>query len=123
MQCLSEKIKTLFRHSLNFYPGDELDPAEHRDKRSLVVGKEESWTSKICKKAAIIIKVSSWQFYNQQEEVLDQKSLRVIDRFVFNNLAVDNVGRKADNKHTRSIIFPFFLLVSKTDKPLGDDTF
>ena len=56
-------------------------------------------------------------------------------RFVF---AVDNEGQTAaraiigpvllwlliaDNKHTGSMIFPFFLLASKTDKPLGDDTF
>ena len=71
----------------------------------------------------LIITVSSWRFYNQQEEVLNQKSLRVIDRFIFNNLAVGNAGQIADNKHTGSMIFPFFLLVSKTDKPLGDDTF
>ena len=37
--------------------------------------------------------------------------------------AVDNAGQTADNKHTGSMIFPFFLLASKTDKPLGDDTF
>ena len=47
-----------------------------------------------------------------------------MDRFVFNYLAVDNAGQTAaDNKHTGSMIFPFFLLASKTDKPLGDDTF
>ena len=46
-----------------------------------------------------------------------------MDRFVFKNLAVDNAGQTADNKHTGSMIFPFFLLVSKTDKPLGDDIF
>ena len=68
--------------------------------------------------------LSSWWFYNQQEEVLNQKSLRVIDRFVFNNLAAaDNAGQLAGNKHTSSMIFPFFLLASKPDKPLGDDTF
>ena len=54
-------------------------------------------------------------------------------RFVF---AVDNEGQTAaraiigpvllwlliaDNKHTGSMIFPFFLLASKTDKPLGDN--
>ena len=71
----------------------------------------------------LIITVSLWRFYNQQEEVLNQKLLRDIDRFIFNNLAVDNTGQIADNKHTDSMIFPFFLLVSKTDKPLGDDTF
>ena len=60
-------------------------------------------------------------FYNQQEEVLNQKSLTVIDRFVFNNLAVDNAGNKI--ARTGSMIFTFFLLVSKTDKPLVDDTF
>ena len=72
-----------------------------------------------------IIKVSSWRFYNWQEEVLNQKSPKVIDRFAFNYLAVDNVGQTAHNKHIGSMIFPFFLLASKTDvdKPLGDDTF
>ena len=70
-----------------------------------------------------IIKVSSWRFYNRQEEVLNQKSPKVIDRFVFNYLAVDNAGQTADNKHTGSMIFPFFLLASRTDKPLGDNTF
>ena len=44
-------------------------------------------------------------------------------RFVFNCLAVDNAGQTADNKHTGNMIFPFFLLASKTDKQLGDDTF
>ena len=39
-----------------------------------------------------------------------------------NYLAVDN-AQTADNKHTGSMIFPFFLRASKTDKPLGDDTF
>ena len=44
-----------------------------------------------------IIKVSSWRFYNQQEKVLNQKSPKVIDRFVFNYLAVDKAGQTADN--------------------------
>ena len=44
-------------------------------------------------------------------------------RFVFNYLAVDEAGQTADNKHTGSMIFPFFLLTSNTDKSLGDDTF
>ena len=57
------------------------------------------------------------------ENVLNQKSPKVVDRFVFNYLAVDNAGQTADNKHTGSMIFPFFLLTSKTDKPLVDDTF
>ena len=70
-----------------------------------------------------IIKVSFWRFYNRQEEVLDQKSLKVIDHFVFNYLAVENAGQTSDNKHTGSMIFGFFLQASKTDKPLGDNTF
>ena len=68
----------------------------------------------------LLIKVSSWRFDYRQEEVLNQKSPKVMARFVF---AVDNEGQTADNKHTGSMIFPFFLLASKTDKPLGDDTF
>ena len=74
-----------------------------------------------------IIKVSSWRFYNRQEEVLDQESpkvnWKVIDCFVFNYLANDNAGETADSKHTGSTIFRFFLLESKTDKLLGDNTF
>ena len=46
-----------------------------------------------------------------------------MDRFVFNYLAVDNAGQTADNKHTGSMIFPFFLPGSIADKTLADDTF
>ena len=46
-----------------------------------------------------------------------------MDRFVFNYLAFDNAGQTADNKHTGSMIFPFFLLGSRADKTLADDTF
>ena len=60
---------------------------------------------------------------NRQEEFLNQKLLKVIDRFVLNYLAVDNAGQTADKKHTGGMIFPFFPLASKTDKPLGDYTF
>ena len=79
----------------------------------LVAGKEEL----NFKALQEVINSSSWWFYNQQEEVVNQKSLTVINCFVFDNLAVDNAGQKADNKHTGSMIFPSFLLVSKTDKP------
>ena len=84
-------------------------------RKTLVAGKEELNFEDLQEGRIFIIKVSSWRFYNQQEEVLNQKSL--------NDLAVDNEGQTADNKHTGGMNFPFFLLVSKTDKPLGDDTF
>ena len=73
----------------------------------------------------LVLRQSSENRSNRQEhvQVLNQKSPKVIDRFVFNYLAVDNADQTADNKHTGSMIFPFFLLASKTDKPLGDDTF
>ena len=87
-------------------------------RKTLVAGKEELNFEDLQEGRIFIIKV-----YNQQEEVLNQKSLRVIDWFFFNDLAVDNEGQTADNKHTGGMNFPFFLLVSKTDKPLGDDTF
>ena len=86
-------------------------------------GGERTELRRSARRQQFIIKVSSWRFYNRQEEVLNLKSPKVIDRFVFNYLAVDNAGQTADNKHTGSMIFPFFLLASKTDKPLGDDTF
>ena len=96
-------------HSLNFYQDNWIQPSTQKK----VGGGErraELWRS--ARRQQFIIKVSSWQFYNWQEEVLNQKSPKVIDHFVFNYL-----------KHTGSMIFPFFLLASKTDKPLGDDTF
>ncbi|CAH3118882.1 unnamed protein product, partial [Porites lobata] len=71
----------------------------------------------------LVLRQSSENRSNRQEQVLNQKSPKVIDRFVFYYLAVDNADQTADNKHTGSMIFPFFLLASKTDKPLGDDTF
>ena len=86
-------------------------------------GEKRAELRRSARKQQFIIKVSSWRFYNWQEEVLNQKSPKVIDRLVFNYLAVDNAGQTADNKHTGSMIFPFFLLASRTDKPLGDDTF
>ena len=92
-------------------------------RKTLVAGKEELNFEDLQEGRIFIIKVSSWRFFNQQEEVLNQISLRVIDWFFFNDLAVDNEGQTADNKHTGGMNFPFFLLVSKTDKPLGDDTF
>ena len=86
-------------------------------------GERRAELRRSARRQQFIIKVSSWRFYNRQEEVLNQKSPKVMARFVFNYLAVDNAGQTADNKHTGSMIFPFFLLASKTDKPLGDDTF
>ena len=97
-------------------------------------GEGRDQLGKSARRQQFIIKLSSGRFYNQQEEVLNQKSLRVIDRFVFNNLAFDNAGQKADNKHKGRtgahqmgswgrVNFPFFLLVSKADKLMGDDTF
>ena len=57
------------------------------------------------------------QFIIKVSSCLDQKLPKVIDRFVFNYLAVDNAGQTAD-KHTGSMIFRLFLQASKTDKPL-----
>ena len=102
--------------------------------RTLWISIRKNWIQKrraelrrSARRRQFIIKLSSWRFYNRQKEVLDQKSpkvnWKVIDSFVFNYLAVDNAGQTADNKHTGSMIFRFFLLASKTDKPLGDNTF
>ena len=63
-------------------------------------GERRAKLQRSARRQQFIIKVSSWRFYNQQEEVLNQKSLKVIDHFIFNYLAVDNAGQTADNKHT-----------------------
>ena len=100
---------------------DELDPAATQ--KNAGGGERSTELRRSARRQQFIIKVSSWRFYKRREEVLNQKSPKVINRFVFNYLAVDMAGQTADNKHTGSIIFPLFLLASKTDKPLGDDTF
>ena len=108
--CL-RKIKTLCHH------------VQRSTQNNAGGGERRAELRRSARRQQFIIKVSSWRFYNRQEEVLNLKSPKVIDRFVFNYLAVDNAGQTADNKHTGSMIFPFFLWASKTDKPLGDDTF
>ena len=61
-------------------------------------GERRAELRRSARRQQFIIKVSSWRFYNRQEEVLNQKSPKVIDRFVFIYLAVDNAGQTADNK-------------------------
>ena len=121
MQCLSKKNWNTLPSLFEFLSGRIRSSRAHE--RTLVAGKEELTVRRSARRQQLIIEEGSWRFYNQQDEVLNQKSLRVIDSFVFNNLAVDNAGQTADNKHTGSMIFLFFPLVSKTNKPLEDNTF
>ena len=122
MQCLSNKnLNTLPSRTL--WISIRTNWIQRSTQKNAGGGARRAELRRSARRQQFIIKVSSWRFYNRQEEVLNQKSPKVIDRFVFNYLAVDNAGQTADNKHTGSMIFPFFLLASKTDKPLGDDTF
>ena len=88
-------------------------------------GERRAELQRSARRQQFIIKVSSWRFYNRQVEVLNQKSPKVIDRFVFNYLAIDNMGQEQQITSTQVVLFflSFFLLASKTDKPLEDDTF
>ena len=110
--CL-RKINTLCFHALfEFLSGRTGSSRAHYKNAG---GKERrAELRRSARRQQFIITVSSWRFYNRQEEVLDEKSPKVIDRFVFNYLAADNAGQTADDKHTGSMIFPFFLLASKT---------
>ena len=122
LQCnvCQRKIKTLCRHALfEFLSGSSGAHKRTNDGG----GERRAELRRYARRQQFIIKVSSGRFYNRQKEVLNQKSPKVIDPFVFNYYAVDNAGQTADNKYTGSMIFPFFLLASKTDKPLRDDTF
>ena len=57
------------------------------------------------------------EFYNRQEEFLDQKSPKVIDRFVLNYLAVDNAGQTADKSTQAARFFlSFFWRVKPTSR-------
>ena len=94
MQCLSERIGSSGARW-----------------RTLVARKEE-----FARRQQFIIKVSSWRFYNQQEEVLNQKSLGVIDRFVFNNLAGDNAGNKITSTQAAWFFLSFFQWVRPTSR-------
>ena len=122
MQCLSKKNKNTLP-SRTLWISIRTNWIQRSTQKNAGGGERRAELRRSARRQQFIIKVSSWRFYNRQEEVLNQKSPKVTDRFVFNYLAVDNAGQTADNKHTGSMIFPFFLLASKTDKPLGDDTF
>ena len=94
--CL-RKIKTVCRHTLfEFLSGRIGSSGAH--KRTLVAGEKRAKLRRSAGRQQFIIKVSSWRFYNRQEEVLNQKSPKVIDRFVFNYLAVDNANQIASTK-------------------------
>ena len=122
MQCLSNKnLNTLPSRTL--WISIRTNWIQRSTQKNTGGGARRAELRRSARRQQFIVTVSSCRFYNRQEEVLNQKSPKVMDRFVFNYLAVDNAGQTADNKHTGSMIFPFFLLASKTDKPLGDDTF
>jgi len=61
----------------------------------LAVGERRAELQRSERRLQSVIKVSSWWFYNQQEEDLNQKLPKVIDRLLF-NVAVDNAGQTAD---------------------------
>ena len=73
--CL-RKVKTLCRHAL----------FEHWIQRSTQKnagdGERRAELRRSARRQQFIIEVSSWWFHNRQEEVLNQKSPKVIDRFV-----------------------------------------
>ena len=75
--CL-RKIRTLCRHALFEYLSGRIG-SSGAHKRTLVAGKEELnfELRRSARRQQFIIKVSSWRFYNRQEEVLDQKSPKV----------------------------------------------
>ena len=133
MQCLSKKnLNTLPSRAL--WISIRTNWIQRNTQKNADGGARRAELRRSARRQQFIVKVSCWRFYNRQQ-VLNQKSPKVMARFVF---AVDNEGQTAaraiigpvllwlltaDNKHTGSMIFPFFLLASKTDKPLGDDTF
>ena len=79
--CL-RKIKTLCRHALfEFLSGRIGSSRAH--KRTLVAGKEELNFEDLQEGNNLLLTVSSWRFSKRQEEVLNQKSPKVTDRFVF----------------------------------------
>ena len=119
MQCLSKKNENTLP-SRTLWISIRIQRSTQKNDGG---GERRAELRRYARRQQFIIKVSSWRFYNRREQVLNQKSPKVIDPFVFNYYAVDNAGQTADNKYIGSMIFPFFLLASKIDKPLRDDTF
>ena len=87
MQCLSKKNWNTLPSLFEFLSRRIRSSGAH--KRTLVAGKEELTVRRSARRQQLIIEVGSRRFYNQQDEVLNQKSLRVIDSFVFNIVAVE----------------------------------
>ena len=62
-----------------------------------MAGKEELNFEELQEGNNLLLKSVPDGFFNRQEEVFVQKSPKIIDCFIFNYLAVDNVGQTADN--------------------------
>ena len=73
MQCLSEKNENTLRSLFEYLSGRIASGGAH--KRTLVAGKEELNFKDLQEGSNFNKVLSSWQSYNQQEEVLNQKSL------------------------------------------------
>ena len=88
------------------------------DKRTLVTGKE-LYFEDLQEGNNLLLKQVPGGFITSKKKSSTENSQKVMDRFIFNSLAVDNAGQPADNKHTGSAetFSNFFLLASKTNKP------
>ena len=89
----------------------------------LVAGKEELNFEDLQSRQQFFVKAIPGSFITGKKKSSTKNRQLVIDRSVFNYFAIDNAGQTADSKHTCSMIFLFFLLASKTNEPLRDDTF
>ena len=74
--CL-RKVKTLCRQA-----PFRANWIQRRTQKNAGDGERRAELRRSARRQQFIIKVSSWRFYNRQEEVLNQKSPKVIDRFV-----------------------------------------
>ena len=102
--CL-RKIKTLCRRALFEFLSGRIGSSGAHKRTHAGGGERGAELRRTARRQQFIIKVSSWGFCNRQEEVLNQNSPKVMARFFFNYVAVDNAGQTADNKHTGTGVF------------------
>ena len=91
--CL-RNVKTLCRHA-----PFRTNWIQRRTQKNAGDGERRAELRRSARRQQFIIKVSSWRFYNRQEEVLNQKSPKVIDRFV---LACVAAGPRTRLNHLKS---------------------
>ena len=116
MQCLSKKNKNTLP-SRTLWISIRTNWTQRSKQKNAGGRKRKAELRRSARRQQFIIKVSSWRFYNRQEKVLTQKSPKVVDRFVFNYLAlITRVKQQITSTQAAWFSFLFFWRVEPTSR-------